>query len=332
MLQDKTISILVVDDRPENLVVMQGILESRYYIIDTADSGAQALGMMLRQDYALVLLDVQMPDMDGFETAEYMKKSEKTRHIPIIFVTAISYDKLSISKGYDVGAVDYLFKPVDPVILKSKVDVFVSLYRQKEIIRRQAALLEEKVQELLELKEANWKLENLSLVDALTEMPNRRNFNQYINIQWGNCAFSKNNLSVIMLDIDHFKAYNDHYGHLKGDECIIKIGHCIMNSLSRPLDLAFRYGGEEFVVLLPNTDVDGAKFIGEKIRANVEAMQIQHEFSDAAPVVTVSVGVSTTTPDYKFHFHHFIESADKAMYLAKNQGRNCVRYLEFDKK
>lgn len=324
MNEDKKISILVVDDRPENLVVMEGILESPKFNIVKANSGAEALGLMLDYDFALVLLDVQMPEMDGFETAEFMKKSEKTKDIPIIFVTAINYDKSSIARGYDVGAVDYLFKPIDPIILKSKVDVFVNLHIQKETIKKQANMLEEKVQELIELKEANWKLENLSLVDELTGMPNRRNFNQYINIQWANCAFSKSYLSMIMIDIDNFKAYNDNYGHIKGDECIKSVAKCIMESLGRPLDLAFRYGGEEFVVLLPNTDLDGSKIIAERIRKNIENIKIEHNYSETSNFVTISLGISTILPDYKFHFHKFVESADNALYKSKNNGKNRV--------
>ncbi len=327
MGEEQKINILVVDDRPENLVVMEGILACSRFNIMKANSGADALGLMLEHEFAIVLLDVQMPDMDGFETAEFMKKSEKTKNIPIIFVTAIHYDKNSISKGYDVGAVDYLFKPIDPVILKSKVDVFVNLYEQRETIKRQKQMLEEKIQELLELKEVNWQLENLSLADDLTGMPNRRSFNQHLNVQWGNCAFTKTPLSLLMIDIDNFKAYNDHYGHVKGDETIVSVATCIMSSLSRPLDMGFRYGGEEFVVLLPNTDLDGSKVIAEKIRKNIENLNILHDFSTSANVVTVSIGVAQIFPDYKFHFHQFVEKADKAMYIAKSVGRNNVQTI-----
>lgn len=324
MDSEHKIDILVVDDRPENLIVMEGILENSNLNIIKANSGAEALGFMLDYDFAIVLLDVQMPEMDGFETAEFMRKSEKTKDIPIIFVTAINYEKKSIAKGYDVGAVDYLFKPIDSIVLKSKVNVFVNLYIQKETIKKQAIMLEEKVKELIELKEANWMLENLSLIDELTGIPNRRNFNQYINIQWANCAFSKSELSIIMIDIDHFKAYNDNYGHLQGDDCLVKVAKCIMESSARPLDLAFRYGGEEFAVLLPNTDLNGAKIIAERIRENVENLKIEHQYSETANVITVSLGVSTILPNYKFHFHEFVESSDTGLYQAKKKGRNRV--------
>lgn len=326
MNSDNKINILVVDDRPENLVVMEGILENQKLNIFKADSGAMALGLMLDYEFAIVLLDVQMPDMDGFETAAFMKKSERTRHIPIVFVTAINYDKISISRGYDVGAVDYLFKPIDPIILKSKVDVFVSLYEQKEIIKKQANALEEKINELIELKESNWKLENLSLIDELTSMPNRRNFNQYVNIQWGNCAFSKSPLSIIMIDIDNFKMYNDNYGHQAGDACLIKVAKTIMESLSRPLDMGFRYGGEEFVVVLPNTDLTGARIIADKIRLNILGMEIEHLYTSTGNCVTVSLGISSIIPDYKFRFHDFVEIADKCLYKAKSEGRNKVAF------
>ncbi len=324
MNNNEKINILVVDDRPENLVVMEGILEEPTLNIIKANSGAEALGCLLDLDIAIVLLDVQMPEMDGFETAELMKKSELTKDIPIIFVTAINYEKKSIVRGYDVGAVDYLFKPIDPIILKSKVNVFVNLYRQSVTIRKQALMLEEKITELIELKETNWMLENLSLMDELTGIPNRRNFNQYLNIQWANCAFAKSHLSLIMIDIDNFKAYNDNYGHLMGDECLVLVAKTIMETSQRPLDLAFRYGGEEFTVLLPNTDLDGSLLIAEKIRKNIEGLEINHEHSKIAKVVTVSLGVATILPDYLFLFHKFIENADECLYKAKSDGRNKI--------
>lgn len=321
------INILVVDDRPENLVVMDGILESRNYSVIKANSGSEALGLMLEKEFAVVLLDVQMPEMDGFETAEFMKKSDRTRNIPIIFVTAINYDNKSISRGYDVGAVDYLFKPIDSMILRGKVDVFVNLNLQKAIIKQQAEMIEEKMQELLDLKEANWQLENLALIDELTGMPNRRNFNQYMNVQWGNCAFLKSPLSIVMIDIDNFKNYNDYYGHVRGDECLKEVSRGIMESLSRPLDMAFRFGGEEFTAVLPNTDLSGAEYTAEKIRHNIQNMKIEHKFSPIADVVTISLGVSTLIPQYKFLFHDFIESADKALYKAKSTGKNRVALM-----
>jgi diguanylate cyclase (GGDEF)-like protein len=132
---------------------------------------------------------------------------------------------------------------------------------------------------------------------------------------------------VLIIDIDNFKEFNDNYGHLEGDRCLIKVAKCIMESLARPLDLGFRYGGEEFVVLLPNTNTEGAKLIGERIRRNIENLKMEHSFSKIAEVVTVSVGVNTTIPDYKFHFHEFVEKADKALYKAKSEGKNRVESI-----
>ncbi len=244
-------NILIVDDRPENLLVLESVLESPELNIIKATSGNEALGLMLEYDFAIVLLDVQMPGMDGFETAELMRGSEKTRHIPIIFVTAINKTQKSMFRGYEIGAVDYLFKPIEPLILKSKVKVFTELYKQREIIKNQAEMLEKKVKELERLQMVNWNLERLSIYDGLTGIPNRRRFDEIIEKEWKRSIRGNESLSLIMIDIDHFKQFNDNYGHLAGDECLKQVAKSIVSSTKRPADFVARYGGEEFVVVLP---------------------------------------------------------------------------------
>ena len=157
MKNKNDVNILIVDDRTENLLVLESLLEKIECNIIKATSGNEALSLMLYYEFALVLLDVQMPDMDGFETAEYIRMNSKTRYVPIIFVTAISKEQKCIFKGYEIGAVDYLFKPIEPIMLQSKVKVFLELYNQKKMIEEQARLLEMKVKELSELQEANFK-------------------------------------------------------------------------------------------------------------------------------------------------------------------------------
>ncbi|MFZ5351590.1 MAG: GGDEF domain-containing response regulator [Bacillota bacterium] len=321
------INVLIVDDRPENLLVMESLLDDLPCNVIKANSGNDALSMLLTYDVALVLLDVQMPEMDGFEIAELMRGSEKTRDIPIIFVTAINKEQRSIFKGYELGAVDYLFKPVDPYVLKSKVKVFIELNRQKQLLQRQAVLLEDKVNELLELREANYRLESISNIDSLTGIPNRRSFDQYIGMMWSNSIREKSIISIIMIDIDNFKAYNDNYGHLQGDKCLKQVAKCISSTLKRPLDFAGRYGGEEFVVVLPGTDKNGAMLLGEEIRASVEKLGIRHEYSKTSAFVTVSLGAAAIVPDAESSISEFIDKADKALYLSKNEGRNkCTLY------
>lgn len=318
------VNILIVDDRQENLLVLESLLEDMNCNIIKATSGNEALSLMFDYEFALVLLDVQMPDMDGFEIAEFMKMNSRTRYLPIIFVTAISKEKKCIFKGYEIGAVDYLFKPIEPIMLRSKVKVFLELYNQKKLLEEQAKLLELKVKELSELKEANFKLENLSTLDGLTGISNRRSFDSYINISLKSCARSENPISLIIADIDFFKDYNDNYGHLKGDECIIKVAKSIACSVKRPLDFVARYGGEEFAIILPETDQEGAVATAETIRKNVEALKITHEHSTVAPYITLSLGVETILPKANYSIHEFINNADKALYNAKLSGRNQV--------
>lgn len=324
MKNKNDVNILIVDDRTENLLVLESLLENIDCNIIKATSGNEALSLMLYYEFALVLLDVQMPDMDGFETAEYIRMNSKTRYVPIIFVTAISKEQKCIFKGYEIGAVDYLFKPIEPIMLQSKVKVFLELYNQKKMIEEQARLLEMKVKELSELQEANFKLESLSTLDGLTGIPNRRSFDDYIEMSIKSCTRLNKPISLIMADIDFFKGYNDNYGHLKGDDCLINVAKSISLSAKRPLDFVTRYGGEEFAVILPETDEEGAKIIAEIIRKNVEELEIAHKSSDVSAYVTLSLGITTKSSSIQYSKNELIEHADKALYNSKSNGRNQV--------
>ena len=324
MKKKNDVNILIVDDRTENLLVLESLLENIDCNIIKATSGNEALSLMLYYEFALVLLDVQMPDMDGFETAEYIRMNSKTRYVPIIFVTAISKEQKCIFKGYEIGAVDYLFKPIEPIMLQSKVKVFLELYNQKKMIEEQARLLEMKVKELSELQEANFKLESLSTLDGLTGIPNRRSFDDYIEMSIKSCTRLNKPISLIMADIDFFKGYNDNYGHLKGDDCLINVAKSISLSVKRPLDFVTRYGGEEFAVILPETDEEGAKIIAEIIRKNVEELEIAHKSSDVSAYVTLSLGITTKSSSIQYSKNELIEHADKALYNSKSNGRNQV--------
>ncbi|OOM82082.1 phytochrome-like protein cph2 [Clostridium puniceum] len=322
MKNEKDINILIVDDRQDNLLVLESLLEEMDCNIIKATSGNEALSLMFDYEFALVLLDVQMPDMNGFETAEFMRMNSKTRYLPIIFVTAISKEQKCIFKGYEIGAVDYLFKPIEPIILQSKVKVFLELYNQKKLLEEQTRLLELKVKELSELQEVNFKLESLSTLDGLTGIPNRRSFDNYIDMSLKSCFRSDNPISLIIADIDFFKNYNDNYGHLQGDDCLVKVAKTISSSVKRPLDFAARYGGEEFAVILPETDEEGTMVIAETIRKNIEELKITHEHSSAAPYVTLSLGIETIFPQIGYSINELIENADKALYKSKLNGRN----------
>jgi len=324
MNQMDNINILIVDDRQENLFVLESLLDNMNCNIIKATSGNEALSKMLDYDFALVLLDVQMPDMDGFETAELMRSNVRTMYIPVIFVTAISNEQKCIFKGYEVGAVDYLFKPIEPVILQSKVRVFIELYNQKKLVEEQSKLLQLRVQELSELRADNYRLENLSFCDGLTGISNRRQFDQFLEISFKSSIRSGKPLSLIMADIDYFKAYNDNYGHLKGDECLIKVAKTMVSTVKRPLDLVARFGGEEFAVILSETDLNGARLIAEEIRKSIEALALTHEYSSVSPNITISLGITTITPSNLYSMEELIDKADKALYKAKSKGRNTI--------
>nr|WP_300002250.1 diguanylate cyclase [Tissierella sp.] len=328
MKQQYNNHVLIVDDKPENLMVLEVLLEDMNCNVVKAHSGNEALGLLFEYEFALVLLDVQMPEMDGFETAELMRGSERTRYIPIIFVTAISKEKISIFKGYEVGAVDYLFKPIEPMILKSKVKVFIELNNQKRLLEQQSELLELKVKELVELKNDNFRLHNLSFSDGLTGIANRRSFDEYMDKAWKNSIRSNTPISLIMIDIDFFKMYNDNYGHLQGDDCLIKVAHALSLSIRRPMDFVARYGGEEFIFILPDTDSFGALKLAEDIKRNIKDMEIPHEYSPVSPHVTISQGIATSYPDRGDQLEDFINLADKAMYNSKESGRNMITSLD----
>jgi diguanylate cyclase (GGDEF) domain len=322
-LLNEEINILIVDDRLDNLLVLESLLEDIECKIVKANSGKEALELLQGQEFALVILDVQMPEMDGFNTAKLMRAKERTRYIPIIFMTAIHEEPWSILKGYEVGAVDYLFKPVELVILQSKVKVFIELYKQKQLLKIQAELLELRVKELLELKEANGRLENLSTIDGLTGIPNRRNFDNFIEMSWRNSAREQKPFSLIMADIDYFKAFNDNYGHLKGDDCLIMVAKTLSSCVKGPTDLVARFGGEEFIAVL-GTNKKGAIAVAERMRKSVEDLVIAHEYSQVSSHVTVSLGVVEIVANLSDSYHECIKNVDSVLYLAKQNGRNRV--------
>lgn len=325
MNEGKGPNILIVDDRPENLFVLETLLEDMDCQVIKANSGNEALSLMLEHEFALVLLDVQMPEMDGFETAELTRGTEKTRYLPIVFVTALSKEKVSMFKGYEVGAVDYLYKPIEPIILKSKVRNFIELFNQRKLLEEQSALLELKIKELTELKDANFELENLSFTDGLTGIANRRSFDEYIEMAWKNARRSQKPISLIMGDIDNFKLLNDKYGHLKGDDCLIEVARSLTSSLKRPMDFVARYGGEEFIMVLPETNSEDAYEIAEEIRKEVKGLEIPNEDSLVSDsIMTMSFGLATIIPNQEDRMEDFIDLSDKALYKSKATGKNRV--------
>ena len=325
--------ILIVDDRPENLLTLENLLDEPDIEVVRATSGGEALAHTLDHDFALVLLDVQMPDMDGYEVAELMRGKKKTKNIPIIFVTAGGKGEHNLFKGYESGAVDCLFKPLNTMVFQSKVGVFIELYRQRKALEKKTIELDQKLVELEELQqkleETNEQLLLLSITDGLTGLLNKRQFDILFADEWKRAYRNQSSLSIVLLDIDHFKAYNDTYGHTLGDDCLITVAHSIWGTVKRSVDKVARVGGEEFCIILPDTDINGAKVVAEQVRRCIEKLAIPHANSSIASCVTTSVGVASTIPAQNQAVRELIKAADKALYEAKKNGKNQIYCIPF---
>lgn len=323
-MAEEQVNILIVNDKPEDLHDLVDHIEQMNCKISIASSGVEALGYFQHLNFALVLLNVRKSELDCFETAEMLRNNERTKDIPLIFIISARNIEGKIFKGYEAGCVDYIFKPIDPSILRSKIKVFSDLDKQKKLLKAQSELLESKVKELRELKEVNLQLENLSILDGLTGIPNRRYFDQFMGMSWKNATREEEPLALIMADIDYFKAYNDNYGHIQGDDCLTCVAKTLVTSIKRPADLVARYGGEEFMAVLPNTDSAGAIMVAERMRKNIEQLAFIHKGSQVSDFVTISLGVTELMVQPCASMTDFIKNADNALYQAKQNGRNMV--------
>lgn len=291
--------VLIVDDTPKNIQLLGTLLKEDYQI-NAANNGLKAIEMVEKVPPDLILLDVMMPEMDGHETCRKLKERDAFKDIPIIFLTAMAQPE-DIIKGFELGGVDYITKPFNSLELKVRVKTHIDL-RLKTL-----------------------KLQELSERDGLTMIPNRRRFEESLDNEWRRCLRSTLPISLLMIDIDYFKLYNDNYGHLQGDDCLKKVATAIADTVCRPGDLAARYGGEEFAVILGNTYMEGAKHIAEKIVSNIEKLNLSHERSEVSDRITLSIGISTLIPAKEYTTEKLIQNADDSLYEAKEAGRNQIK-------
>ncbi|UNC90810.1 GGDEF domain-containing protein [Candidatus Contubernalis alkaliaceticus] len=230
-----------------------------------------------------------------------------------------SAEEKVISEAEAILASNTFHSEKEAEVYRALLEKYKALLRQMTKIVKIADITQ------LELKNAFKKLDELSHIDSLTGLYNRRHFNEVYAKEWNSTIRNKTKLSLIMVDIDYFKKYNDNYGHLQGDECLKAVAEVIKSAVRRPRDLVARFGGEEFVVLLPETDINGATFIGKYILALVRKMNIEHVASPWQKIVTVSLGIATKSPEENLTKEEFINNSDKALYLAKDSGRNCYK-------
>ncbi len=451
-------NILIVDDLPENLRLLSSLLSNQGYKVTSAVDGKMALASIKEQLPDLILLDIVLPVIDGYQVCQILKSQEHTRHIPIIFLSGLDseFDKL---EAFQVGGVDYITKPffIEEVLVRVQTQLAILQQRkkyqriiteqikareavQKEVERTRALLygvlnssldgvaafeairdrhgqiidfrwlvansvavmtvgetkesllgkrlfvepstghlfdglfdsfvqvvenctvleqehyynsyaltawfhvvavklgdgfamtfrdISDRKQIEIALKKANLKLKYQANIDSLTQVANRRRFEEYITQEWSRCAREREYLSLILCDVDYFKTYNDTYGHQAGDECLYKVAQGIEKAVKRPADVVFRYGGEEFAVVLPYTEGKGAIKVAEDIRDQINKMHIIHESSQISNFVTLSMGVASIIPDSQSSPHTLVSTADRALYNAKAQGRDRVVYKNF---
>jgi diguanylate cyclase (GGDEF)-like protein len=293
--------LLVVDDQPANINVITEAVRGEFDVL-SANDGAAALDLAQRGGIDLILLDVEMPGMSGFDVCRTLKESETTRDIPVIFVTAREEDE-SETLGFDLGAADYITKPIRPAI-----------------VRRRARMQ-------IELSDARAALQRLAETDALTGLANRRHFDASIDAEWQRAARNARPITLALIDIDFFKRFNDTYGHGSGDGCLRDVALAIGSVARRPGDLVARYGGEEFAILLPETRFDAACQVMAALLERVRELRIEHAASDCAPHVTISVGAIAVVPR-ESAFVEALATADKLLYEAKRGGRNRSLVLD----
>ncbi|MCM2358768.1 MAG: diguanylate cyclase [Geobacteraceae bacterium] len=317
-MQTERLKILIVDDTPANIQILNEVLQGDYDIF-FATNGPDGIRIAQREAPDLILLDIMMPEMDGYEACARLKEDPRTRQTPVIFITAMGEEE-DEAKGLECGAIDYITKPISPPIVKARVKNHLELKLHRDALEELT----------LELGNKNRELERLAREDSLTGLANRRHFIEVLNAEINRASRTRQFLSLILCDVDFFKNYNDHYGHVAGDRCLQAVGQILQSSFRRAGDLPARYGGEEFTVILPDTPLSGAAQLAEKLRQRMIVEAMPHAFSAVAAQVTLSIGVAGTRETRGRTAAWLIDEADQAMYRSKEGGRNRVTVVSLD--
>ena len=320
-MTDHPFNLLLVDD-DANVIAGLSRMLAEFGQLRFATSGADALRLARKSVPDLVLLDIEMPGQTGFEVCMEMREDPLLRDVPIIFIT--SHDSLEQEvKGLALGAVDFIGKPPRAPLVAARVRTHLRMKRMSDELRRAAS------------------------IDGLTAVANRRQFDEMLAREWLRAQRACTPVSLLIADVDFFKAYNDQYGHQAGDRCLQSLASALGQGLLRPADLLARYGGEEFVVLLPETDAAGAAAVARRLLESVEAQRLVHSASTVSDHVTVSIGVSShdqscaswvghlagsdsPVPTQRPQASDLLAAADQALYAAKRSGRAHARFLSVD--
>lgn len=290
------LKILIVDDSRLSIKILADAFKKDYDII-TATSGAEALEKANREKPSLILLDVVMKELDGFEVCKLLKAHVSTKDIPVIFITGKNREEDEL-RGLEAGAVDYIVKPFRMPIVKARVETHLELKLKRDI------------------------LHEISSKDGLTNVFNRRMFDQLYQKEWERALLSQSPLAVILFDLDHFKLYNDTYGHLAGDNCLQRVAKALQKGVTEKQGVLARYGGEEFGAIFYGQRGLTAEDCAKNCCDEVEKLDIEHQFSPTAKVVTISAGISSILPQDQLKRNKLLDQADRALYQAKQKGRN----------
>ncbi|WP_295413914.1 diguanylate cyclase [uncultured Thiodictyon sp.] len=291
--------ILIVDDIPDNIRVLSTMLADDGHQISAATNGRAALRLAESCAPDLILLDVMMPEMDGYEACAALKSDPLLKSIPVIFITALA-DVEDETRGLALGAVDYITKPFKEAIVRLRVRTQLELKRQRDLLAQ------------------------LSHLDGLTGIPNRRAFDERLERDWRRAIRSGEPVAAAMVDIDHFKEFNDAYGHLAGDDCLRRVAGSLADGVKRAGDFVARYGGEEFICLIHAVDESGLAVVAEHLRAGIEALRIPHSASPVSPWLTISIGAGLCRPVLETPSSELVAVADLQLFTAKRLGRNRV--------
>lgn len=296
-------NILVVDDHKMNLQILDQMLSDYQTKVACTTNPLKALELIEKNDYDLIISDIQMPELDGYELCKKVKENEKTQNIPIIFITALDSPEDEL-KALNLGAADFIRKPFIPGVVNYRAELHMKLHKTIKMYS------------------------NLASVDDLTNVPNRREYNSRIEVEFNRAKRTKKPLTLIMIDIDYFKLYNDTYGHGLGDKCLQKVASTINEIQKRSTDLFARYGGEEFAMILPETNIEYGYKMASKIKDAVIDKKIPHKASKVSDIVTLSIGVASLIPEQNENFSILEKMSDKQLYKSKENGRNQISFIE----
>jgi two-component system chemotaxis family response regulator WspR len=319
LLYEQTIKILLIDDQP---MVAEGI---KRMLVDEEDmefhycqEPAKAIAIACDIQPTIILQDLVLPDIDGMTLVRFYRGNDATKDIPIIVLSS-KEDPIVKKEAFQHGANDYLVKLPDKIELIARIRSHAKQYLLQ--LERNAAFFALREMQK-QLQKTNSELERISSLDGLTGIANRRAFDETLEKEWKRALRENTLLTLILIDIDYFKPYNDSYGHLQGDECLTQVAQALENTATRPTDLLARYGGEEFVLIAPMTNEAGAKQLAEYLQRAVNDLEIEHKFSKVSGHITISQGIVTLMPTESLTITDLIDMADKALYEAKEKGRN----------